>query len=69
MMLCLGSRQRGNKIFRELTEQDILALQGDYYVIYDLNRLKGEINVQALYIITGLMSQSPHHDVFYTSNI
>ena len=72
MMLCLGPRQRVNKIFRELTEQDILALQGDYFVIYDLNRLKAEINVQALqavYIITGLMSQSAHHDVFYTSNI
>jgi hypothetical protein len=48
MTLYLGSRQRVNKIFREWTEQDILALQGDYYVIYDLNRLKVEINVQAL---------------------
>jgi len=43
--LCLGSRQRVNKILREWTEQDILALQDDYYVIYDLNRLKAEINV------------------------
>ena len=48
MMLYLGSRQRVNKIFREWIEEDILALQGDYYVIYDLNRLKTEINVQAL---------------------
>ena len=69
MMLCLGSRQRVNKIFREWTEQDILTLQGDHYVIYDLNRLKVEINVQALYIITGLVSQLVHQDVFYTSNI
>ena len=46
--LCLGSRQRVNKIFREWTDQDILALQGDHYVIYDLNRLKAEINVQGV---------------------
>ena len=46
--LCLGSRQRVNKIFRDWTEQDILALQGGYYVIYDLNRLKEEINVSSV---------------------
>ena len=72
MMLCLGSRQRVNKIFREWTEQEILTLQGDHYVIYDLNWLKVEINVQALqavYIITGLVSQSADYVVFYTSNI
>lgn len=46
--LCLGSRQRINKIFRDWTEQDILALQGGYYVIYDLNRLKEEINVSSV---------------------
>jgi CRP/FNR family cyclic AMP-dependent transcriptional regulator len=46
--LCLGSRQRVNKIFREWTEQGILAMQGDYYVIFDLDALKAEINVQEL---------------------
>ena len=48
MTLYLGSSQPVNKIFREWTEQEILTLQGDHYVIYDLNRLKVEINVQAL---------------------
>ena len=46
--LCLGSRQRVNKIFREWTEQGILAMQDDYYVIFDLDALKTEINVQEL---------------------
>jgi CRP-like cAMP-binding protein len=46
--LCMGSRQRVNKVFRGWTEQDILALQGDYYVIYDLPRLKAEINAQGV---------------------
>lgn len=46
--LCLGSRQRINKIFREWTEQGILAKQADRYMIFDVDALQHEISLEEL---------------------
>jgi|TARA_B110000914_G_scaffold74382_1_gene65396 CRP/FNR family cyclic AMP-dependent transcriptional regulator len=44
--LCLGSRQRVNKIFREWTEKGILGMQSDRYLIYDTSALQREITAE-----------------------
>jgi CRP/FNR family transcriptional regulator, cyclic AMP receptor protein len=41
--LCLGSRQRVNKVFREWTEMGILGMHCDRYLIYDTAALQREI--------------------------
>jgi CRP/FNR family cyclic AMP-dependent transcriptional regulator len=46
--LCLGSRQRINKIFRQWTEQGILEMQADRYMIFDVAALQREISLEEL---------------------
>ena len=41
--LCLGSRQRVNKIFREWTEQGVLRMHRDKYILLDLRALEHEV--------------------------
>ena len=38
--LIRGSRQRVNKVLREWTEQGILSMRGEYYIIHDLGLLQ-----------------------------
>jgi len=42
--LCLGSRQRVNKIFREWTEQGVLRMQRDSNILLDLPALEHEVS-------------------------
>ena len=42
--LCLGSRQRVNKIFREWTEQGVLRMHRDKYILLDLRALEHEVS-------------------------
>ena len=42
--LCLGSRQRVNKIFREWTEQGVLRMHRDRYILLDLRALEHEVS-------------------------
>jgi CRP/FNR family cyclic AMP-dependent transcriptional regulator len=44
--LCFGSRQRVNKIFREWVERGLLEMQGDHYMIFDIDGIKSEINIE-----------------------
>jgi len=43
--LCMGSRQRVNKILRDWTSRGIIAHEGDYYVIKDSDALAEEADV------------------------
>jgi len=42
--LCLGSRQRVNKILRDWATRDLVVNDGEYYVIRDLDRLADEVD-------------------------
>ena len=44
--LVMGSRQRVNKIFREWNERGILSMQGDNYLITDIDSLRLELEVE-----------------------
>jgi CRP/FNR family cyclic AMP-dependent transcriptional regulator len=43
--LALGSRQRVNKIFREWNERGILSMEGDKYLVTDIDGLRLELDV------------------------
>jgi CRP/FNR family transcriptional regulator, cyclic AMP receptor protein len=43
--LAMGSRQRVNKIFREWNERGILSMEGDRYLVTDIDGLRGELEV------------------------
>lgn len=43
--LCMGSRQRINKIFREWNEAGTVAFESDHYIIKDLAALQKEIQL------------------------
>ncbi|MEH6590401.1 MAG: Crp/Fnr family transcriptional regulator [Halioglobus sp.] len=43
--LAMGSRQRINKIFREWNERGILSMEGDKYLVTDIDGLRGELEV------------------------
>jgi len=42
--LCLGSRQRVNKILREWASRDLVINDGEFYVIRDFDRLADEVD-------------------------
>lgn len=46
--LCLGSRQRVNKVFREWNNQKVMVMRNDRYFIPDMAALEKEIDISEL---------------------
>ncbi|MEH6583221.1 MAG: Crp/Fnr family transcriptional regulator [Halioglobus sp.] len=44
--LAMGSRQRVNKIFREWNERGILSMEGDNYLVTDIENLRLELEIE-----------------------